>query len=391
MKKGRGGDKNKVYLDSDLQSNDKLDKLIFFEKIKKYFKEHKKTGYFLIILIGIILILLTVFVSYKIFYKSPIKTNEKVVFEKEKPKEKLKEEVKFYSALTGEIVNSEADTKKPITAIMIENSPQARPQSGLKDAEVVYEAIAEGGITRFAALYQQNKPQLIGPVRSLRPYFTNWINPWDASIAHVGGSLKALNEVRNGTFKDLDQFFHDGAYWRSRDRYAPHNVYTKFENIDSLNQTLKYNSSNPKTFSREDIKPTPTPNATKIDIKMSGPLFNSSWNYDQNSNTYKRNQADKPHDDRESGQIESSVIVALKVNMEHVMEDGWREEYTTTGSGQAVIFQGGTAAEVTWIKNNPSDQFEFKRSDGSIFKLARGKVWLSAIPTNQGGSVNWSN
>ena len=78
-----------------------------------------------------------------------------------------------------------------------------------KHAEVVYEAIAEGGITRFEAFYQQNKPQLIGPVRSVRPYYIDWAVPYQPSFAHVGGSAVALKEIRNGKYRDLDQFFNE--------------------------------------------------------------------------------------------------------------------------------------------------------------------------------------
>ena len=99
---------------------------------------------------------------------------------------------KYYSLLTGEEVKDEAATKQAVTAIMIENSPDARPQSGVKQAGIVYEAIAEGGITRFLTLHQQDKPQMIGPVRSLRMYYVDWLAPYNASIAHVGGSAAAL-------------------------------------------------------------------------------------------------------------------------------------------------------------------------------------------------------
>jgi len=122
---------------------------------------------------------------------------------------------KYYSPLTGEQVADEAATKQVVTAIMIENSPDARPQSGIKDAGVVYEAIAEGGITRFLTLHQQDKPQLVGPVRSLRIYFLDWLAPYNASVAHVGGSADALAEVRNGSYRDIDQFFNADSYWRS--------------------------------------------------------------------------------------------------------------------------------------------------------------------------------
>src|SRR6478672_8231162 len=102
----------------------------------------------------------------------------------------------YYSPLTGEKVDDKFKSTKPTTAIMIENSPDARPQSGIKDAEVVYEAVAEGGITRFLALYQQNAPETIGPVRSIRMYYVDWLTPFNASVAHVGGSKAALDLVR---------------------------------------------------------------------------------------------------------------------------------------------------------------------------------------------------
>jgi hypothetical protein len=145
----------------------------------------------------------------------------------------------YYSTLTGKKVKDEAMTTWPTAAIMIENSPDARPQSGLKQAGVVYEAIAEGGITRFLALYQEDKPTLIGPVRSLRPYFVDWLTPYNASVVHVGGSSAALKRIRNGEYRDIDQFFNASTYWRSTDRYAPHNVYTNFNRIDALKKLVK--------------------------------------------------------------------------------------------------------------------------------------------------------
>ncbi len=157
-----------------------------------------------------------------------------------------KPKAKYYSPLTGELIAQEGDAAKPVTAIMLENSPDARPQSGLKDAEIVYEAIAEGGVTRFLAVYQQHKPQLIGPVRSVRMYYVHWLTPYDASVAHIGGSAAALQLVRNGSYRDIDQFFNAGSYWRANDRYAPHNVYTSFEKLDALNASKGYASSSPK-------------------------------------------------------------------------------------------------------------------------------------------------
>ena len=310
----------------------------------------------------------------------------------------------YYSPLTGEEIASEADASKPVTAIMIENSPDARPQSGLKDAEVVYEAVAEGGITRFIAVYQQHKPQLIGPVRSLRMYYLDWATPYDASIAHVGGSLNALNTVRNGSYRDIDQFFNGGYYWRATDRYAPHNVYTSFEKLDQLNSSKGYTTSHPVGLERQavttvadnakksaddTVKDAPAaPTANTINLTISGPLYNSSYTYDPATKLYSRSEGGAPHQDREAGQITAKVVVALRVNMTQVLEDGYRESITTTGTGEAVIFQNGQVLNATWHKDSQTAQLTFTDSTGQPIKLARGTTWISAVPIS-GGDVSW--
>ncbi len=300
----------------------------------------------------------------------------------------IKPRPKYYAPLTGIQIKSEAATKKPVTAIMLENSPDARPQSGLKDAEIVYEAVAEGGITRFLALYQVKKPQLIGPVRSLRMYYVDWLTPFNASVAHIGGSAKALALVRNGSYRDIDQFFNADYYWRATDRYAPHNVYTSFAKLDALNRAKGYKTSAPKVFERTDIEPAAKLTASKVNVTISSALFNSSYKYQKSTGRYYRSQAGAPHTDREKGQIWANVVIALRVNMRLVFEDGYRESITTTGKGSAMIFQGGKAHKVTWQKASRGSQLTFTDAKGEPFKLARGVTWVSAVPLNR-GNVTW--
>ncbi len=297
-------------------------------------------------------------------------------------------ETKYYSPLTGVEVPNEAATKQAVTGIMIENSPDARPQSGLKQAGIVYEAIAEGGITRFLALYQEAKPRLIGPVRSVRMYYVDWVAPYNASVAHIGGSAAALAEVRNGNYRDIDQFFNAGSYWRASDRYAPHNVYTSFEKLDALNSAKGYNESSFTAWPRQNGKASSAPNATSVAINFSSALFNTHYDYDKDSNTYLRSIAGAPSNDREEGRIAPSVVIAMKVNMSLVMEDGYRESITTTGSGEAVIFQNGTATTATWHKAARGDSITFTGTDGKEIALNRGQTWVAAVP-NGSGSVSW--
>jgi len=351
-------------------------------RLKTWFRKHR---ILLLCIGGFIFIAGSTAAAFVFFYQKPVEVAKTVVEKKEEPKP---EPVKYYSPLTGNLVADEAATKQPVTAIMIENSPEARPQSGLKDSGVVFEAIAEGGITRFLVIYQEQKPQLIGPVRSVRMYYVDWAAAFNASIAHIGGSAAALAEVRNGSYRDIDQFFNAGSYWRATDRYAPHNVYTSFAKLDALNAAKGYTSSTFTGFSRVDGKASATPNATQINITISSATFNSSYAYDATTNTYARSQAGAPHLDRESGQITPSVVIALKVDESTVFEDGYRQSINAIGSGTAVIFQNGVAQEVTWHKASRTTQITFTDAMGKDVPLARGQTWISAVP-NGSGSVTW--
>lgn len=354
----------------------------FIQKMHDWIGQHHTAAY-AIAAFGVVLA--AAGVGAIVMYQKPVE--EQPVSQVKKP-EPSPPPVKYYSPLTGVEVADEAMTKLPATAIMIENSPDARPQSGLKSAGVVYEAVAEGGITRFLALYQQDKPALIGPVRSLRLYYVDWLAPYQASVAHVGGSLFALNEIRNGTYRDIDQFFNSGTYWRANDRYAPHNVYTNFERLDQLNAAKGYTTSDIKGFTRKDPAPAAAPNATAVSVTISGPTYNSSYAYDAPSNSYLRSQAGAPHNDRESGQITPQSVVVIAVGMQRVLEDGYREQITTTGSGKATIFQDGTVIEGVWSKPDRASQIVFTTADGKDIPLNRGQTWITAVPNSSGG-VTW--
>lgn len=327
-------------------------------------------------------------VAFALFYQKPAEPTQTNNSEKTTQKEAAKlYPPKFYSPLTGAEVPDMATTTRQVRAIMIENSPDARPQSGLKDAGIVYEAIAEGGITRFLCLYQEARPGLIGPVRSLRPYYVDWLAPYDATVSHVGGSANALKEIRNGSYKDIDQFFNGSSYWRATDRVAPHNVYTNSDKLDELNNKKGYTSSNFTGFARKADAPAATPNATSIDIDISYNLFNVHYDYDKSSNSYGRNEGGKPHLDREAGLIKPKTVVVMKVPTHRGMEDGYREQMDTMGSGQAYIFQDGTVTEGTWTKPDRKAPIVFKDAAGAVIGLNPGQTWISVIAPNKG--VTW--
>ncbi len=336
---------------------------------------------FLLIVTGILLIGVAGIITAYIWLLPPI-------FSAVQTPQPKKPDPVYYSPLTGVKVDSEEATQRAVTAIMIENSPDARPQSGLKDSGVVFEAIAEGGITRFLVIYQQEQPQLIGPVRSLRMYYVDWVAPFDASVGHVGGSAKALQEIRNGQYRDIDQFFNGGYYWRASDRWAPHNVYTSFEKLNALNESKGYLTSSFTGFKRGDSKAAETPTATSVDVQISGFTYNSHYDYNHETNTYNRSQAGEPHMDREQGQISPRVVIVMAVEQHAVMEDGYREEIQAIGSGVAHIFQDGTVQQVTWHKPDRFQQITFTNEAGEEVPLARGQTWITAVPADRGG-VTW--
>ncbi len=352
------------------------------DKKPNWFKRHKKWT-IVIIIAAVLLVAGGTATALYLLNKEP-EAQQQVKKKVEKPTPV----VKYYSPLTGNEVADEAATKQAVTAIMIENSPDARPQSGLKDSGVVFEAIAEGGITRFLSLYQEQKPGLVGPVRSLRMYYVDWLAPFNASVAHIGGSAAALEEVRNGKYRDIDQFFNAGAYWRASDRYAPHNVYTNFERLDALNKEKGYTESSFAGFTRKDSKTAEVLTANEVSVGISGPLYNSSYVYNAETGLYNRSQAGAPHLDREAGQISPRVVIVMKVKQQKVLEDGWREQIVAIGSGTAHIFQDGVAQEVTWNKPSREGQITFTDAEGKEVALARGQTWITAIPDGT-GSVSW--
>jgi len=282
------------------------------------------------------------------------------------------------STLTGVQVDP-AVNQRPVTGIMIENSLDSRPQSGLADAGVVFEAIAEGGITRFLALYQDTAPADIGPIRSARPYYVQWAMGFDAGYAHVGGSPEALADIRAWGVRDLDQFANGGSYHRIATRAAPHNVYTGMANLNQLEAAKGYNTSTYTGFVRKKAAPAKVPTAKTIDLGLSGALYNVHYDYIAATNSYNRSEGGAPHIDANGNrQISPAVVVAMVVQYA-IAKDGHHSEYQTIGSGQAFVFQDGTFTIGTWTKASEKSQVTFTDAAGKPLPLNPGQTWLTAV------------
>lgn len=282
------------------------------------------------------------------------------------------------STLTGRQVEPEVN-ERPVTAVIIENSLEARPQSGLLDAGVVFEAIAEGGVTRFMTLYQDTEPDYIGPIRSLRPYFLEWSMGFDAAVAHVGGSPESLQNVKSWGTKDLDQSFNAGAYQRVSNRFSPHNVYSSIAELSKVEASKNYGASKYTGFARKKEQPSQAPNAKTINVNISSARYNSMYTYDQATNSYLRNQAGSPHtDERSNKQLNPKVVIAL-VTSYGIQADGKHSQYGVVGSGQAFIFQDGTVTQANWQKPDRTSQIVFTDAAGKNIGLNPGQTWITAI------------
>ena len=289
------------------------------------------------------------------------------------------------STLTGLQVDPSVNDR-PVTAVMIENSLDARPQSGLDQAGVVFEALAEGGVTRFMALFQDTQPDYIGPVRSARPYYVQWALGFDAAYAHVGGSPDALSDITAWHVKDMNQFYNAGAYQRISSRYAPHNVYTSIAQLSQVENAKGFGKSNYTGFARKDEAPSKAPNVTSIDLTFSGFYYDSHFDYDAAANSYKRSESGQPHlelhKDGTKMQIEPKVVVAMIVPEHNGKLDSsgaYYADYAAVGSGQIIVFQDGIAQTGTWSKAGDNAPLVFTDSQGQPFKLNAGQTWISAV------------
>lgn len=280
------------------------------------------------------------------------------------------------SKLTGVQVDP-AINQRPIISIQIENSPDARPQSGLKDAGVVFEAIAEGGITRFNASFLETQPDYIGPIRSVRPYYARLAAPFDPVFVHAGGSAEGLATLRALGLKDFDHGANGGAFQRASTRYAPHNLYSSIAKIDEGSKARGYTASEVKSLARKEEKKGQAVTARGIDLAISSPLYNVHYDYDPTNNVYLRSMAGRPHTDERSGaQLSPKVVVAMAVPWS---QSGIYSVYQTTGEGTAFIFQDGQVQQVTWKKAGDKEQIQFVGADGKPVALDAGQTWISLV------------
>lgn len=345
---------------------------------KKFFHwvgRHKKA-----VIIGVIATILIgggAAMAFGVFGKNSQATVVKII-KREPPKPKT-----IASPLTGVQVATE-QAEQPVVASIVENHPDARPQSGLSSAGVVYEALAEGGITRFLAFYLESRPKEIGPVRSIRTYFVSWALEFNATLAHVGGNIDALDMIGPNNVKDMNQFYNANYFYRSSDRYAPHNVYTTGDKLKAFMDAKKYNK--PASFTanaRQKDKPAATPTNTLITVNYSAAGYQAKYSYIAASNNYARSLAGAPHIDRNTNQqimVKNVVVQYMPTTYGKTRIGELSTRMASPGSGKALVFRDGIVIEGTWSKTSHSSRTKLLDAAGKEIPLNRGNTWYNIVP-----------
>jgi hypothetical protein len=337
------------------------------------------------------------------------------------------EECPINGGMFTEIEKNIWEERRPIATI-IENHADSRPPSNLSRADVVYEAVAEGGITRFLAIYYCGaaaEDLKIAPVRSARIYFIDWAAEYgDRPIfMHVGGAndysgygdtareARALEVLESMGWRipkgnDLDTTYDSGfpVFWRNYERLG-HPVATEHTMMASLDAA--YEEAKRRGFSAEDSegnswdetfvswkfaddKPATSPSAAEISFEFwsNKEEYDVTWKYDSGGNKYLRVNGGKDYIDLATNeQISAKNVVILFAKERGPVDRNLHMLYTTIAKGDALVFQNGEAIEATWEKNSRTDRTKFFDTKGSEISFVRGTIWIEAVPA--GNEVNY--
>lgn len=291
--------------------------------------------------------------------------------------------------IDGVLDNPEEQNRYPV-AVMIENHPAARPQSGLVQANVVFEALAEGGITRFLAVYTLNNAvKEIGPVRSARPYYVDWARGFNAMYVHIGGSTKALSRISQLNVFDLNQFFNSQYFYRDRSREvaSEHTLYTtkRLMQLALLDKDALTAGDYPAWKFKAEALASGRPSSQHLTIDFSTFSYKVDYEYDPVTNTYARALAEQPHVVRDGGQLrpKNVIVMTVKRRLEQPVDGQGRLEMDTVGEGSARFFLDGREQTGTWKKASPQDQLLFVGADGQSVELNAGQTWIEIVPPEQ--------
>jgi len=307
------------------------------------------------------------------------------------------------------------EKRRPLT-VMVENHEEARPQSGLSRADIVYEAVAEGGITRFLAVYYcgaSAQDVTIAPVRSARIYYLDFASEYGdyPLYAHVGGANKpgpanALGQIGDYGWlakgNDLNQFsLSFPTFWRDYERLS-HPVATEhtmcsttdrlWEVAQKRGLTDKDKNGNQwdESFEswsfKDDEKLEKRGDVVKVNMEFWSDYqaYGVEWQYDRESNFYLRLNGGQPHKDLNNDeQLKAKVVIVQLTKEQGPVDNNKHLLYQTTGKGKVIVFQDGEAIQGTWEKKDRESRTKFFDSQGKEIKLNRGPIWIEIVPARQ--------
>lgn len=311
------------------------------------------------------------------------------------------------------------EKRRPL-AVMIENSPDARPQSGLSEADVVFEAVAEGGVTRFMAMFYcgvQIADTTLAPIRSARTYFVDWASGFNRPLyTHVGGAnlpgpTNALGQIGqygwNGE-NDLNQFsigyptfVRDYNRVPGKDIATEHTMVTTSEKLWAVAEKRGWTNMSPDlTINRRTVPGTDwkagytgwnyedgqasagTLNTISYDFWSGYNTYSVEWKYDSAKNAFLRSQGGELHTDLNNDQqIAADNVIVLFTTEKGPLNEAKHMLYTTVGTGKILLFKNGQAIEGTWSKKSREAELQFLDTRGQPLKLNRGLVWISVVGT----------
>lgn len=319
--------------------------------------------------------------------------------------------------LNGEKYSSQQknwwESHRPL-GVMIENHEDARPQSGINEADVTYEVVAEGGITRTLNIFYCQTPAQVGPVRSARTYFLDWVSEYGDHplYAHVGGAntpgpanaLGQINDYDWGNYNDMNQFsIGFPTFWRDYDRLGhpaatEHTMYSTTDKLWAYAKTRGLTNVDKDGVSwdkgfiqysfKDDASSSSRPSVQSIHLEFwsSDPSYFVDWKYNPTDNLYYRVNGGKPHMDRDTNKQLTAKTIVVMFQTERVANDGYDAGqhllYGTKGTGKALVFMDGKQTKGTWSKDSRTDRTVISDSAGNEVKFDRGKLWFEILPTD---------
>jgi hypothetical protein len=268
--------------------------------------------------------------------------------------------------------------------VKIDNAPEARPQSGLDVADIVYEEVVEGGVTRFIAIFHSTSPELAGPVRSVRPMDPDILSAYRGLVAYSGGIPAFVSLLRKAPVQDVNVDMATPAYTWDKKRAAPHNEYVSPDKLWPLAKGSN-TAPPPAMFEfRAPGAPFGDADAAGVSINYS-PRASATYDWDAATGTYKRTENGTAHTAASGAQIAPQNVVIQVVTTKTL---GYKDQSGTNvvesnvvGSGDAWFFSGGRMTKGRWSKSSETAVTKYTDPAGNPVKLAPGRTWVHFAPT----------